>query len=58
MKMLESRLEKQVLNEIEMLLSRNPNCMLTPHDVQVNITMDPIYIEKNRFFIDFLCSII
>ena len=39
MKMLESRLEKQVLNEIEMLLSRNPNCMLTPHDVQVNMDL-------------------
>ena len=35
-KMLEARLDEHVLVEIETLLSRNPNCMLTPQDVNVS----------------------
>lgn len=34
--MLESRLDETVLVEIESLLSRNPNCMLAPHDIHVS----------------------
>ncbi|XP_067949476.1 KICSTOR complex protein SZT2-like [Watersipora subatra] len=33
-RMLEARLDETVMVEIEKLLSRNPNCMLTPLDVQ------------------------
>lgn len=35
--MLEKRLDKTVLVEIETLLCRNPNCMLTAQDVAVGV---------------------
>ena len=41
-KMLEARLDEHVLVEIETLLSRNPNCMLTPQDVNVSDCPFPI----------------